>query len=121
MADFVIEAKALNVDLEIEKGATFDPVMTYQNKDESPVDITNWTAKMEIRILDDPFTILDTLTELDGIVLGGINGTITFNITKARNIAYDFAVGNYDLFLNDGTKDYKIIFGVAKTVERITT
>ena len=121
MADFIIEAKALNVDIEIEKGATFDPVITYKNPDNSPVDITGWTAKMEIRSLDDPYAVLETLTELDGIILGDALGTITFNITKAKNILYDWTVAQTDLFLSDGTKHYKIMYGGVSVVDRVTT
>lgn len=120
MADFIIEAKALNVDMEIEKGATFDPVITYKNSDGSPVDITSWTAKMDFVNLDDN-TIEDTLTELDGLILGGTDGTITFDITKARNVAYDWVTAKTDMFLNDGTKDYKIMFGNVTIVDRVTT
>jgi len=120
MADFVIEAKALNVDLEIEKGATFDPVIRYKKSDGSPVDITSWTAKMEIRELDEPNAVLDTLIQGDGIILGDALGTITFNITKARNIAYDWVTAQTDLFLNDGAKDYKIMYGNVLVVARVT-
>lgn len=54
-------------------------------------------------------------------MLGGANGDITFNVTKAMNIEYDWPNNAvYDLFLNDGTKDYRIIWGSASLLDRIT-
>lgn len=119
MAEYTIQAKALNVDLEIEAGATFDPVLIYKDQQGSAIDLTGWTAKMEFRDSDDN-SVLETLTEVDGIILGGTDGKITFNITKTRNIAYTFVTAKQDLFVNDGIKDYKIIYGNVKVIARVT-
>lgn len=120
MSDFTIKGKALNVDMFIEVGATFDPVLTYSDADGNPIDNTDWTAMLEFRDPDEN-NVLDTLTDTTGIVLGGANGDITFNVTKAMNIEYDWPNNAvYDLFLNDGTKDYRIIWGSASLLDRIT-
>ena len=120
MADFTIKKKALNVDMQIEVGATFDPVLTYSDADGNPIDNSGWTALLEFRDSEDN-SVLDTLSETDGIILGGADGNITFDITKDDNIAYTWPNNAiYDLFLNDGTKDYRIIFGNASLIDRVT-
>lgn len=120
MADFTIKGKALSVDMEIEVGATFDPVLTYSDAAGNPISNVGWTALLEFRDPDDN-SILNTLSESSGLVLGGVDGNITFNITKTDNIAYSWPNNAiYDLFLNDGTKDYRIIFGNAVLIDRVT-
>ncbi|MCP3672730.1 MAG: hypothetical protein GY814_20370 [Gammaproteobacteria bacterium] len=104
----------------IEKGATFCPVLIYKDGDGEPIDNTGWTAKQEIRDTDDPDTVLDTLTEIDGLVLGGVDGTVTYNLTAARSIGYDWALGITDLFLNDGVKDHKLFYGSVQVLDRVT-
>jgi len=121
MSEYVVKAKALNVDLEIEKGATFDPVITFKDANGQPIDNTGWTAKMDIVDPDDPATVHVSLTENSGLVLGGADGTITFNITKTDNLAYTWETGVFDLFLDSGVKTYKIIYGKAKVIPNITT
>lgn len=62
----------------IYKGAKFDPGWTWTAAG-VPVDLTGFTARMQVRSdVESPVVLLDLTTENGGIVLGGAAGTIDF-------------------------------------------
>ena len=85
-----------NYDIKIEKGADYDVTITWGNP---PVNLTNYTAKLEIRDRKGGTTLYETLTETDGITLGGVAGTIALHIEAADTAAYAFTRAAYDLKL----------------------
>jgi hypothetical protein len=67
-----------------------------------PVDLTNYTARMQIRPDINSSTILVTLTEANGgIVLGGTKGTVQIVIADTVTAAFTFTTAVYDLDLTD--------------------
>lgn len=63
------------------QGATFSKQLTWKIEDE-PVDLTTYTARMQVREKHTSTTkILDLTTENGGISLGGTAGTIQIEIT----------------------------------------
>lgn len=63
-----------------------------------PVDLTTYTARMQIRDTVDSITTLVSLTtENGGITLGGVAGTISLLITAAATAALTFGTAVYDL------------------------
>lgn len=85
-----------NYDITIEKGADYDVTITWGNP---PVDLTDYTAKLEIRDRKGGSVLYETLTETDGITLGGVAGTIALHIEAADTAAYTFSRAVYDLKL----------------------
>lgn len=70
-----------------------------------PIDLTGYTAIMQIRWqYGDPAVQL-SLTQVSGIVLGGTAGTVTLTITpvQTKNLSTTLFLtrGLYDLFLTD--------------------
>jgi hypothetical protein len=63
------------------QGATFSKELTW-NIDDNPVDLTGYTARMQVR---EKYTstqkILDLTTENGGITLGGDEGTISIDVS----------------------------------------
>lgn len=58
------------------KGAKFDPGWTWLAGGQ-PVDLTGFTARMQVRAdVDSPDVLLNLTTENGGIILGGTAGTI---------------------------------------------
>lgn len=91
----------------IEQGATWRQPLTYEDSNGDPVDLTGYTARMQVRkktSTPDP-PLLDLTTENGGITLGGTDGTILLEATDEQTAALDFKTGRYDLELypGDGT------------------
>ena len=98
---------AYKQNLVIEQGATFSFNILWTESDGStPVDLTNYTAEMDIRATyDDPATIIQLDTTNGRITLGGTAGTIQLNISATDTAALSFDSAVYDLELTapDGT------------------
>lgn len=113
---------ALNIVMR--KGATFNKVFTYklQNPDtgvRTPVDLTDWSARMQIRLTTDtPDPPILDLESPAGIVLGDEDGTIQPIITDDVSAAWDFESAVYDLELISPAGDVIPLFGgTFKTTE----
>lgn len=85
-----------NYDITIEKGGDYDKTFTWGNP---PVNITGYTAILKISDRKGGSTVYDTLTEIDGLTLGGVAGTIAVHIEAADTTAYTFARAVYFLKL----------------------
>lgn len=62
-----------------------------------PVNLTGYTARMQIRETVESTTTLVSLTELSGITLGGTAGTIAIVISATATALLDFDSAVYDL------------------------
>ncbi len=61
----------------IEQGATFDVTLTWLDDADAPIDLTGYTARMQIRqTIGAVTTLAELTTENDKIVLGDEDGTI---------------------------------------------
>lgn len=68
-----------------------------------PVDLTGFTARMQIRRnIADASAVLDLTTANGGITLGGAAGTIRILATATATAALTISAGFYDLELIDG-------------------
>lgn len=90
--------------IEIPQGSLFDQTIVYKNNDGEPVDLTGYTAEMQIRSYkastDDPLLTMNTSNGY--IVLGGEAGTIALNIPGGITATLDFNWARYDLELYPG-------------------
>jgi hypothetical protein len=85
---------------EIEQGATFNPILTWKDENDTVINLTDFTARMQIRQSVNSSTVLEELTtENGGITLGGVLGTITLLISASDTAAYTWKTGVYDLEL----------------------
>lgn len=89
-------------DLLIEQGATLRKTFTWRGSDMVPVDLTDYTARMQIRKRKaDTDVIHESTTENGGITLGGVDGTVLLMINDADTAAFGFVRGVYDIELID--------------------
>lgn len=112
----------------VRKGATWRSVFTlYQSDTSGPkVDLTGWTAKLEVKdeqsgaYSKPSLSPLLTLTNGNGITLGGTAGTITILQTATQTNAYTWAAGEYRLTLTAGgaNGDTDVYLYGTVTVER---
>lgn len=90
-------------DFTIEQGAQFLRIFTWQNQDGTAIDLSSYTARMQIKETKDSTTNLVSLTSSSGITLGGSAGTITVTIGVATTATLSFDTAVYDLEMIDGS------------------
>jgi hypothetical protein len=92
---------AFKAKLVIDQGATFRKQFVWKTgTPAAPVNLTGYTARMQIRPAIDSATVLATLTtENGGITLGGVAGTIALFIAHTATTDYTWEDGVYDLEL----------------------
>lgn len=89
-------------DLLIEQGATFLKTFVWKDSNEDPVDITGYTARMQIRRKKSATTVEHTATtENSGITLGDAAGTVVVTIPATDTADFEFSKGVYDIELID--------------------
>lgn len=95
-----------------EQGATFSRVFTWEDSTGAPVNVTGYTARMQVReTLTAASTLLSFTTENGGITLGGIAGTITVTATAETTAAVSAGCYVYDLELINGATVYRLVQG----------
>jgi hypothetical protein len=110
-----------NYNIIIDQGAHFERLITVADPDGDPLDLTGWTARMQIRTEIDAETVMVELTTENGrISLGGAAGTITLTLTADITEDMDDE-GVYDLELID-TYDrvYRLLKGKVKVELEVT-
>lgn len=74
-----------SVNLIVDQNADFTMVATYNDSSGQPVNLTGYTAAMMVRTGYNEPTAVISLTNTDGITLGGSAGTVTIFVSAARN------------------------------------
>jgi hypothetical protein len=108
-------------DITIEQGATFTLSVIWKDSNDTPIDVTGYTARMQLRQKYNSETAALSLTSAAGdIVLGGAAGTIV--VTAAATVTDDipFRTGVYDLELVNGTVVTRLLQGCATISPEVT-
>jgi hypothetical protein len=97
-----------------DQGSTFQRVITVTQPSatagvQEPVDLTSYTARMQVRKTFGGVELIE-LTSGDGITLGGVDGTITIDMTAAQTSDITRS-GVYDLELVTGDTVLKVLRG----------
>ena len=101
------------------QGATFTRQLIWKDENDALVDLTSYTARMQIRKKIDG-DLLETLTtENGGITLGGAAGTIDLLISATATALIDNN-GIYDLELITGSTVTRLVKG-SVTLDREVT
>jgi hypothetical protein len=91
---------AVNYDFEIEQGTTQQKVFGYKAGDQTPINLTGFTARMQIRPkLASDVVLLELSTTNGRLQLGGIAGTVTMLFAPATTTGVPWSRGVYDLEL----------------------
>lgn len=87
-------------DITIEQGATFQLQITWKDRDDIAIDLTGFTARMQIRRrVGADEVLVEATTENGYIALGGATGTVEISIPADVTEALNFKRGVYDLEL----------------------
>jgi hypothetical protein len=96
----------------MDQGSTFTLQMVYQNGAGTPINLTNYTAKMQLRLkYGDPVAALTLTTENGGITINGPTGTINILATDEQTLALDPVFYVYDLDIITGGTIERLIMG----------
>lgn len=89
---------AVKKNITIEQGATFKLVLTWKDSKSRPINLTGYSARLQVRAaLGDAAVLIDASTANGKIVLGTTNGLITVTLTDEETQALTFQSGVYDL------------------------
>ena len=86
--------------LTIVQRETFSLVATWRDSADAAIDLTGYTAAMDI--VDDTGTVLIDVGVDGTITLGGAAGTVTVTIPAATTATFAAGAYRYDLFLTSG-------------------
>jgi hypothetical protein len=106
----------------IEQGATFRLNITWNDSNGSPINLTGYTARMQVRkkhTSPDP-PLLTFTTENGAITLGGAAGTIAVVGLATLTDDVDVKTGVYDLELVNGTEVTRLIEGAVTITPEVT-
>lgn len=119
-----VSAKAGALDFEIEQGATFSTVITWQaGTPAAPVDLTGYSARAKLRDGDETGAVVVSLTSTPaaGLTLGGTAGTLTLTITDEQTALITADGGPWDLELEDaGGAVRRLLRGKWKVIKEVT-
>lgn len=109
-------------DITIEQGATFKLNIIWRDPAEAPINLTGYTARMQVRqryASDDP--LLNLTTENGGITLGGVAGTIAVVASAAATADISVRAGVYDLeVVSAGGEVTRLIQGCVTITPEVT-
>ena len=105
----------------MEQGSTFSRSITYKDSNGSPIDLSGYTARMQLRRnVEDSSPIIELTTANGRITLGGTAGTVTLTIAASDTASLSPVEGVYDLELVSGDTVEKLIAGTF-TIQREVT
>jgi hypothetical protein len=108
--------------IKAEQGATFRRVFTWKDSDNNPIDLTGYTAKMQVR--EDAYTsvILDMSTANGKIVIATpANGQLEVSETASNMSLIDGGSYRYDIELTNGAEVTRLLEGGFYVSEEITS
>ena len=101
------------------QGATFDRVFTV-TVDGSLLDLTGFTAALQVREAADSAVAVISLTSGSGITLGGTAGTVSVSISAAITGAVAAGSYSYDLELYSGSQTIRLVQGAFNVSAGVT-
>lgn len=108
-------------DITIEQGATFQMSLTWKDSTGAAVNITGYTARMQVRENYEAESTLVSLTSSGGdIVLGGALGTIVITIGASVTQLLQLDEAVYDLELVNGATVTRLLQGKATVSREVT-
>ena len=88
---------AVVYNVEIDQGADWFLDVTYDNPNGTPVNLTGYTAALQLRSLPQDATAVLSLTTGSGITITGASGLVAIRATATQTRAIDEGVYYYDL------------------------
>jgi hypothetical protein len=108
-------------DMIAEQGASFDRTLTWRDATATPIDLTGYAAKMQVRKSLDASSALLTLSSTAGITLGGAAGTVRLEVAATKLSQIPAGIYYYDLELTSAAgKVTRLLQGKFTVTREIT-
>jgi len=107
-------------DITIEQGATFQLNLTWKDSNGSPINLTGYSARMQVRESYESEDVIVSLVSPTNITLGGALGTILITIANSVTSSLSFVEGVYDLELIVGSTVTRLLQGKAIISREVT-
>ena len=109
-------------DIEINQGATYQLTVTWKDSAGTAINLTGYTARMQVRETYSSASTIVSLTDGSGITLGGAAGTIAILISATTTAALTAPFsGVYDLELvSAGGVVTRLLQGAATVTPEVT-
>jgi hypothetical protein len=105
----------------MDQGSVWDLEITYQDPNGTPINLTGFTAKMQLRKeYNSTIADLTLTTGGGGIVISGATGKIDISASAAQTAVLDPTYYVYDLELTSGTNISRLIQGQITVAEQVT-
>ncbi|MBX9877643.1 MAG: hypothetical protein K2Y22_04225 [Candidatus Obscuribacterales bacterium] len=108
-------------DYVLKEREVFEGAFLYLQSDGTPVDMTGWTAKLQIRKSPGSATLYETLTEVAGITIDTVTGRVSWIIHTEDTAVWTFSKAVWDLKLIDASDDERVIIEGAIRREKAVT
>jgi len=104
----------------MDQGATWTLTIVYNNPDGTPIDLTGYTGRMQLRTKFDSTAALTLSTSNGGMTITGPTGTINLLATATQTESINPAIYVYDLELTSGTNIQRLIQGQITVRAQVT-
>lgn len=112
---------AATYNIEIDQGVPFNLFFTWKDSAGTPIDITGYTASMQVRAKKTSTAKILDLTSPSDIVLGDAAGTVSVNVTGTNTGLLNFKEAVYDLVLTSGVGvPSRVLEGEVTLSKRVT-
>ena len=114
--------KPVKRNLECWQGKTFEQIYFFKDTDNVAIDMSDWTARIQVRTAIDAATyIVELTTENGGIIIDGEAGKVTLFIDDATTSSFAPGSYKYDLELETPLeKVYGPLYGSFKVKAEVT-
>jgi len=104
----------------IDQGATFTINIVYNDSNNNPVNLTGYTARMQLREKYTSVAVLTLTTENGGLTITPLTGNIAVLATATQTEAIEAAYYLYDLELTSGFEITRLIQGQLTVRAQVT-
>jgi len=119
---------AAKYDFNVEQGSSYNLTFIYKNNEGTPIDITDWCARMLLTTSDNQTIIYSTGNENANykMTIDGPNGKIVLMIPafatnnfSFKSAKYDFELESNDVFYSQGGNYVtRVLFGTISVIKR---
>lgn len=110
-------------DYTIYQGTTWNRWLKRKDANEDPIDLTDWTARMQIRRTVNGEVLFDLSSDAEGgIIISGGDGQVTWELSDEQTAGLAVKGAVYDLFMTNpaGDETYCILEGTLTIRPRVT-
>ncbi len=114
-------ATAGTYNITMDQGAQWTLTVVYDDNNGNPIDLTGFTAKMQLRKkFDSPTAILTLESPSSGIVITPLTGTLQLTATTAQMTGIEGGIYVYDLEIASGGVVTRLMMGSATVRSEVT-